>query len=498
MIESVPTDLWIGGRQTPPRSGLRFDVIDPATGLPLAAVADAGEADALRALDLAHRVQPMWAATPARRRSEILWRAYESVLARGEQFATVMTLEMGKPLSESRKEVVYGAEFLRWFAEEGVRIGGRTATAPAGTGQILVTKEPVGPVLAITPWNFPLAMGTRKIAPALAAGCTIIVKPAPETPLTMQLLGQVFADAGLPDGVLSILPTSSAAAVSEPLTRDPRLRKLTFTGSTPVGRHLVKLSAGRLLRTSMELGGNAPLLVFEDADIDIAVDEAVAAKFRNGGQACTAANRLYVAQPVFEEFVDGLVQRVSSLRLGPGTEPSTDIGPLISAQRVSAVAALVDDATSRGACVRLGGKAPVREGFFYEPTVLDGVPNDARLLREEIFGPVAPVVAFTDEDEAIAAANDTEYGLAAYVFSRDVQRIARVSGALKVGMIGVNRGIISDPAAPFGGVKESGYGREGGREGIDEYVDVKYIALRATLPGAAETLPASPRLATAR
>lgn len=476
VIQSVPTNLWIGDRQTEPRSGHRFDVVDPATDSVLTQVADAGPVDAMRALDLACRVQPIWAATPPRQRGEILWRAFESVLARGEQFAAVMTLEMGKPLTESRREVVYGAEFLRWFAEEAVRIGGRTAAAVAGTGQIVVTKEPVGPVLAITPWNFPLAMGTRKIAPALAAGCTIIVKPAPETPLTMQLLGQVFADAGLPDGALSILPTSSAAALTEPLIRDSRLRKLTFTGSTPVGKHLVKLSADRLLRTSMELGGNAPLLVFEDADIDTAVEEAVAAKFRNGGQACTAANRFYVAQQVVEQFIDRLVGRASSLRLGPGTEPSTDIGPLISAQQVKTVAALVDDATARGARIRLGGQAPARTGYYYEPTVLERVPRDARLLREEIFGPVAAVVSFADEDEAIAAANDTEYGLAAYVFSRDVQRVARVSGALKVGMIGVNRGIISDAAAPFGGVKESGYGREGGAEGIDEYLDVKYIA----------------------
>ncbi|OBH52849.1 NAD-dependent succinate-semialdehyde dehydrogenase [Mycobacterium sp. E2479] len=476
VIDSVPTNLWIGNRQAEPCSARRFDVVDPATGALLARVADAGPTDAMRALDVASRVQPMWAATPARQRSEIIWRVFESVISRAEQFAAVMTLEMGKPLAESRKEVVYGAEFLRWFAEEAVRIGGRTAAAVAGPGQIVVTKEPVGPVLAITPWNFPLAMGTRKIAPALAAGCTIIVKPAPETPLTMQLLGQVFADAGLPEGVLSILPTSSAAALSEPLIRDPRLRKLTFTGSTPVGKHLVKLSANRLLRTSMELGGNAPLLVFEDADLDTAVQEAVAAKFRNGGQACTAANRFYVAQQVVEEFVDRLVSCVSSLRLGPGTAPSTDIGPLISARQVTAVAALVDDATARGARIRAGGKAPACTGYYYEPTVLDTVSSNARLLREEIFGPVAPVVSFVDEDEAIAAANDTEYGLAAYVFSRDVRRIARVSRALKVGMIGVNRGVISDAAAPFGGVKESGYGREGGLEGIDEYLDVKYIA----------------------
>lgn len=476
VIESVPTKLWIGGRQTEPCSRHRFNVVDPATGSTMAQVADAGPADATRALDLACRAQPTWAATPARQRGEILWRAFESVLSRGEQFATVMTLEMGKPLTESRKEIVYGAEFLRWFAEEAVRIGGRTAAAVAGRGQILVTKEPVGPVLAITPWNFPLAMGTRKIAPALAAGCTVIVKPAPETPLTMLLLGQVFADAGLPDGVLSILPTSSAAALTEPLIRDSRLRKLTFTGSTPVGKHLVKLSADRLLRTSMELGGNAPLLVFQDADIDAAVDEAVAAKFRNGGQACTAANRFYVAEQVVEEFVDRLVARASSLRLGSGTEPATDIGPLISAQQVNAVAALVNDALARGARLRLGGKAPARTGYYYEPTVLDSVPRDARLLREEIFGPVAAVVSFVDEDEAIAAANDTEYGLAAYVFSRNVQRVARVSAALKVGMVGINRGVISDAAAPFGGVKESGYGREGGMEGIDEYLDIKYVA----------------------
>ncbi|QDC16108.1 NAD-dependent succinate-semialdehyde dehydrogenase [Rhodococcus ruber] len=473
----VPTRLWLGGKLTDSSTGATFPVEDPATGAVLADVADASADDGLRALDLAVAAQAEWAATPPRVRGEILRTAFELVHARADDFARVITLEMGKTVAEARGEVNYGSEFLRWFAEEAVRIGGRTATAPAGNGRILVTKEPVGPVLAITPWNFPLAMATRKIGPALAAGCPILVKPAAETPLTMLLLGQVFADAGLPAGVLSILPATDAAALTGPLLADARLRKITFTGSTGVGKLLVRQSADRLLRTSMELGGNAPFLVFDDADLDAAVDGAMAAKMRNGGEACTAANRFHVARRVAVEFTDKLTARIAALRSGHGLDDGTDLGPLITARQRATVDALVRDAVERGARVRTGGQIPDGPGTFYPPTVLDEVPADARLLREEIFGPVAAITVFDTEDEAVAAANDTEYGLAAYFYTRDLNRAMRVAGALKTGMVGVNRGVISDVAAPFGGVKESGFGREGAAEGIEEYLDTKYIAL---------------------
>lgn len=473
----VPTRLWLGGKLTDSSTGATFPVEDPATGAVLADVADASADDGLRALDLAVAAQAEWAATPPRVRGEILRTAFELVHACADDFARVITLEMGKTVAEARGEVNYGSEFLRWFAEEAVRIGGRTATAPAGNGRILVTKEPVGPVLAITPWNFPLAMATRKIGPALAAGCPILVKPAAETPLTMLLLGQVFADAGLPAGVLSILPATDAAALTGPLLADARLRKITFTGSTGVGKLLVRQSADRLLRTSMELGGNAPFLVFDDADLDAAVDGAMAAKMRNGGEACTAANRFHVARRVAVEFTDKLTARIAALRSGHGLDDGTDLGPLITARQRATVDALVRDAVERGARVRTGGQIPDGPGTFYPPTVLDEVPADARLLREEIFGPVAAITVFDTEDEAVAAANDTEYGLAAYFYTRDLDRAMRVAGALKTGMVGVNRGVISDVAAPFGGVKESGFGREGAAEGIEEYLDTKYIAL---------------------
>ncbi|QII07092.1 NAD-dependent succinate-semialdehyde dehydrogenase [Rhodococcoides fascians A25f] len=478
LISSLPTDLWLGGTQTPSASGARFAVLNPATGEELTTVADATAGDGITALDLAVAAQGAWAATPARERAEILRRAFDLLQARAADFALLMTLEMGKSLAESRGEVNYGGEFLRWFSEEAVRIGGRFAPAPAGNGRILVTKMPVGPVLAITPWNFPLAMGTRKIGPALAAGCTVIVKPAEDTPLTMLLLGQVFADAGLPDGVLSILPASDAAAVTGPLMDDPRLRKVTFTGSTGVGKLLVRNAANRLLRTSMELGGNAPFIVFDDADIDAAVDGAMLAKMRNGGEACTAANRLYVANSVREEFTAKLTARIEALTVGAGDREGTDIGPLINDKQRGTVTALVDDAVAKGARVRTGGTAPDGPGFFYTPTVLDSIPADANLLQDEIFGPVAAIIGFDSEAEAVAAANNTRYGLVAYFFTENLDRALRVSEALDTGMVGVNRGAISDAAAPFGGVKESGFGREGGSEGIEEYLETKYIALQ--------------------
>ena len=478
LISSLPTDLWLGGAQTPSASGSRFSVLNPATGEELTTVADATAGDGITALDLAVAAQGAWAATPARERAEILRRAFDLLQQRADDFALLMTLEMGKSLVESRGEVNYGGEFLRWFSEEAVRIGGRFTPAPAGNGRILVTKMPVGPVLAITPWNFPLAMGTRKIGPALAAGCTVIVKPAEDTPLTMLLLGQVFADAGLPDGVLSILPASDAAAVTGPLMDDPRLRKVTFTGSTGVGKLLVRNAADRLLRTSMELGGNAPFIVFDDADIDAAVDGAMLAKMRNGGEACTAANRLYVANSVREEFSVKLTARIEASTVGAGDREGTDIGPLINEKQRRTVTALVDDAVAKGARVRTGGTAPDGPGFFYTPTVLDSIPADANLLQDEIFGPVAAIIGFDTEAEAVAAANNTRYGLVAYFFTENLDRALRVSEALDTGMVGVNRGAISDAAAPFGGVKESGFGREGGSEGIEEYLETKYIALQ--------------------
>ncbi|MGF6887791.1 succinate-semialdehyde dehydrogenase/glutarate-semialdehyde dehydrogenase [Nocardia sp. GAS34] len=477
LLAGLPTMLWIGNTQVPATGAGTFPVHNPATGKVLLEVADATGEDGLTALAAASAAQPGWAATPARERSGILRRAWELVIARREEFATVMTLEMGKPLTESQGEVDYGAEFLRWFSEEAVRINGRYTDAPSGRGRILVVKEPVGPTFAITPWNFPLAMGTRKIAPAFAAGCTMVVKPAAETPLTMLLLGEVFRDAGLPDGVLSILPTSAPSQLSTPLLDDSRLRKITFTGSTPVGKILLAQAANRVLRTSMELGGNAPFVVFDDADIDAAVDGAMAAKMRNIGEACTAANRIYVDNTVREEYTAKLTARMQALRIGPGDADGTQVGPLISDKQRRRVAELVDDAVAAGAVVETGGRSTGEVGYFYSPTVLTNVSPNAHILQAEIFGPVAVIVGFDGEEEGIAAANDTEYGLAAYIYTTGLDRALRVSRAIESGMVGVNRGIISDVAAPFGGMKESGLGRESGSEGIDEYLETKYIAL---------------------
>jgi len=475
LLASVPTGLWIGGEERPASS--TFDVLNPATDEILVSVGNATAADALAAMDAACAVQATWAATPARERGEVLRSVFEMIIDRAQDFATLMTLEMGKVLPESMGEVKYGAEFFRWFAEEAVRIGGRYTPSPAGTGRIVVTKAPVGPCFAITPWNFPLAMGTRKIGPALAAGCTMIVKPAQETPLTMLLLAKLMAEAGLPAGVLSVLATDKPREVTTALIDDGRLRKLTFTGSTGVGKALVKQSADKLLRTSMELGGNAPFVVFDDADVDAAVDGAMLAKMRNGGEACTAANRLYVATPLLEEFTDKFVKRMGDMNLGNGLDPSAKLGPLINPNQLATVQELVDDAVEKGATVAVGGQAPGGPGNFYPATVLVDVPADARILKEEVFGPVAPIVGFDTEEQGVAAANDTEYGLAAYIFTALLDRALRVAEALEAGMVGVNRGVISDPAAPFGGVKESGFGREGGYEGIEEYLDIKYIAL---------------------
>src|SRR3954452_19161582 len=475
LLSSVPTGLWIGGEEQSRSS--TFEVFNPATDEVLLSIADATAADGIAALDAAAAVQADWAATPPRERGEILRAVFEAITARAEEFATLMTLEMGKVLPESMGEVKYGAEFFRWFAEEAVRIGGRYTHAPAGNGRIIVTKSAVGPCLAITPWNFPLAMGTRKIGPAMAAGCTMVIKPAQETPLTMLLLAKLMDEAGLPKGVLSILPTSKPGDLTTALIDDGRLRKLTFTGSTGVGKSLAKQSSDKLLRLSLELGGNAPFVVFDDADVDAAVDGAILAKMRNGGEACTAANRFHVANAVRAEFTEKLVTRMSEFKLGNGLDESSKLGPLISAKQVGTVEELVSDAVSKGATVAVGGVAPDGPGHFYPATVLDDVPAVARIFKEEVFGPVAPVIGFDTEDEGVAAANDTEYGLAAYIYTQSLDRALRVAEAIEAGMVGVNRGVISDPAAPFGGVKQSGFGREGGFAGIEEYLDTKYIAL---------------------
>ena len=477
LIESVPKGLLIGGSWRDAQDGATLPVEDPSSGATLTHVADASVADGRAALDAAVAAQPDWAATPPRDRGEILRAAFERISERADDFATLMTLEMGKTLAESRGEVTYGAEFFRWFSEEAVRIHGRWSTAPNGATRLLTMKKPVGPTLMITPWNFPLAMGTRKIGPAVAAGCTMVVKPASQTPLTMLALAELLRECGLPDGVLNVVTTTRTGEVMEPIIRDPRLRKLTFTGSTPVGRSLVEQSAEQLLRVSMELGGNAPFVVFEDADLDRAVDGAMLAKMRNIGEACTAANRFLVHESVAEEFGERLAKRMGALTLGKGTKKGVDVGPLIDAKARDGVAELVEDAKGRGARVLVGGSAAPGRGYFFEPTVLTDVPMSARMMREEIFGPVAPITTFRTEAEAIEKANATEYGLVSYVFTADLSRTIRISEALEYGMIGVNQGIVSNPAAPFGGVKASGFGREGGFEGIEEYLETTYVGI---------------------
>jgi succinate-semialdehyde dehydrogenase/glutarate-semialdehyde dehydrogenase len=476
-IESVPTQLFIGGEWRDASGGDTLDVEDPSTGEAIASVADATPEDAKAALDACVAVQAEWAAHPPRERGEILRRSWELLTERADDLALIMTLEMGKPLAESKAEIAYASEFFRWFAEEAVRIEGRFATAPNGVGRLITMKQPVGPCYAITPWNFPMAMGTRKIGPAVAAGCTMVIKPAQQTPLSMYALAQIMEEAGLPAGVLNVVTSSSSSDVSKPIIGDPRLRKLTFTGSTEVGKLLVEQSAQNLLRTSMELGGNAPFLVFADADVDAAVEGAVIAKMRNIGEACTAANRFHVADRVRDEFTEKLAAKLGEMKVGRGTEEDVKVGPLIDDDQRSKVAELVEDAKSKGAEVVLGGAARDGAGYFFDPTVLGDVPQDARLLKEEIFGPVAPVTGFDDEDAAIAAANDTEYGLVSYVYTSDVKRAFRVCEKLETGMIGLNQGLVSNPAAPFGGVKQSGFGREGGREGIAEYLETKYVAM---------------------
>ncbi|MCX5043680.1 NAD-dependent succinate-semialdehyde dehydrogenase [Aldersonia sp. NBC_00410] len=478
MTESrIATELYIDGKWAPAESGATFTVINPATEQPVAEVADGSVADAERAIRAAAAVQRDWARTAPRERSEILRRAYELILDRTDELAAIMTAEMGKPLAEARGEVAYGAEFFRWFSEEAVRIGGDHTTTGDGKNRIIVTREPVGPCVLVTPWNFPLAMGTRKIGPAIAAGCTMVFKPAEQTPLTALALAGILEEAGLPAGVLNVVPTSNPGAVVRHWLEGGIARKLSFTGSTDVGKLLLTQAATTVMRTSMELGGNAPFLVCADADIDRAVEGAMIAKLRNMGETCTAANRFFVHRSVAEEFATKLADRMTSLTVGDGAADGTDIGPLIDRAGLEKVARLVADARDRGARVVTGGTAVEGAGYFYPPTVLTDVGPDAELMSTEIFGPVAAITVFDDEEDAVQAANDTEWGLVGYVYTQDVDRAFSLSEQLEVGMVGLNAGLVSNPAAPFGGVKQSGLGREGGRIGIDEFLEYKYLAI---------------------
>jgi succinate-semialdehyde dehydrogenase/glutarate-semialdehyde dehydrogenase len=473
----VPTDLFVAGTWRPAASGARFDVVDPATRAVVATVADGGVDDALAAVDAADAAAAGWAATPPRARGEILRRAFELMTARSEELARLISLENGKALGDARGEVAYAAEFFRWYSEEAVRAAGSVLTAPSGANRILVLQQPVGICVLVTPWNFPAAMATRKIAPALAAGCTVILKPASDTPLTALAMAQILDEAGVPRGVVNVVPSRHSGAVVAAMLHDPRVRKLSFTGSTEVGRLLLAEAAHQVVNTSMELGGNAPFLVLADADIEAAVDGAMVAKMRNAGEACTSANRFYVAEVVADEFSRRLAERMSALVVGPGLQDGTQVGPLVNEGAVAKVDELVRSAIDDGARAVVGGRRGDGPGFYFEPTVLVDVRPDAAILRQEIFGPVAPVVTFTTEEEAVALANATEYGLVAYVYTTDLARGLRVSESLEYGMIGLNRGLVSDPAAPFGGVKQSGIGREGSHEGILDYLESKYIAV---------------------
>jgi succinate-semialdehyde dehydrogenase/glutarate-semialdehyde dehydrogenase len=484
VIDGVKTQLYIGGEWRDATGGGTLDVEDPATGEVIASVADATNADADAALAAATEAFATWKHVAPRERADILRRAYDLINARTDELALLMTLEMGKPIAESKGEITYANNFLRWYSEEAVRINGRFTTNESGAGRVLTMRQPIGPCLFITPWNFPLAMGTRKIGPALATGCTCVVKPAKQTPLSMLALAQILEEAGLPGGVVNVITASSSGSIMQPLIEDPRVRKMSFTGSTPVGKQLIKQSAEQVLKVSMELGGNAPFLVFEDADLDAAVEGALLAKMRNGGEACTSANRFHVHESVAEAFAEKLAARIGALKVGRGTEDGIQVGPLIDEAQRSKVAELVDDAVGKGARVLTGGARVDGAGYFYEPTVLAGVTADADLLSEEIFGPVAPITTFATDEEAVAKANDTEYGLVSYVFTQDIDRAFRVIESLETGMIGFNQGLVSNAGAPFGGVKQSGFGREGGPEGLDEYLETKYIAMNVGTPPA--------------
>jgi succinate-semialdehyde dehydrogenase / glutarate-semialdehyde dehydrogenase len=472
--KSVPTGLFIGGKWRAAQKVMA--VINPATGRPLTDVTDGDEADAMAALDAAAAAAKAWAATAPRKRSEILRACYDRMVAGADWLAYLIALENGKALADAKSEILYAADFFRWFSEEAVRLLGEAAIAPGGANRILVEYQPIGVSLLITPWNFPAAMATRKIAPALAAGCTVILKPAPETPLTALAIADIMAEAGVPAGVVNLITTTRAGDIAKKILHDPRVRKLSFTGSTAVGRALLREAADQVLSCSMELGGNAPFIVCDDADLAAALDGAMLAKMRNGGEACTSANRFYVQRGLYKSFTDGMVARMSRLKLGDGTDPETTLGAMINEKAVAKIAALVDDALAKGGKLLLGGTRLNRPGFFYPPTVISDVPDNARLLKEEIFGPVAALQAFDSDDEVIRKANDTEYGLTAYLYTTNLKRGLFISERLESGMVGLNRGLVSDPAAPFGGVKQSGLGREGGHHGLLEFTECKYIA----------------------
>jgi succinate-semialdehyde dehydrogenase/glutarate-semialdehyde dehydrogenase len=468
------TDLYINGAWVTKTE--RFDVINPATEQVLASVASADIADADAALDAAEAAMTLWAAQTPRHRSEVLRKAWELMTARLPEFANLITLENGKARADAIGEATYAAEFFRWFSEEAVRADGMITHAPASGARIIVQHKPAGIAVLVTPWNYPAAMGTRKIAPALAAGCAVIIKPASETPLTMLALMPLLEEAGVPKGLVNVLPSRKTGALVDHMLHDPRVRVVSFTGSTGVGRKLLRSAADQVLKPAMELGGNAPLIVFEDADLDVAVEGAMLAKMRNLGEACTAANRFYVHEDVAEAFTAKFTVAMGALKIGDGTDPSVDVGPLVNADTRDQVAAFVDDAVAKGATVELGGTAPKGVGFYYPPTVLTNVPKNANCVADEIFGPVAAIQTFTDQDDVIARANDTEYGLVAYVFSENMKRALQVCEALDYGMVGLNRGLVSDPAAPFGGTKQSGLGREGGHEGMLEFMETQYIS----------------------
>ncbi|ODT66088.1 MAG: NAD-dependent succinate-semialdehyde dehydrogenase [Pelagibacterium sp. SCN 63-23] len=475
--QKVPTDLWIGGQWRAGSTGNALDVVDPSTGKVISKVADASIDDALAAVAAAHEAGPGWAATPPRKRSEILRRCFELMIERKQMLAELISLENGKALPDAEGEVTYAAEFFRWFSEEAVRLNGDVSVAPSGANRILVQYQPIGVSVLVTPWNFPAAMATRKIAPALAAGSTCVLKPATETPLTAYALAEIYREAGVPDGVVNVITTSKAGATVSAMLHDPRVRKLSFTGSTDVGRKLLREAADQVISCSMELGGNAPFIVFDDADLDKALDGAMVAKMRNGGEACTAANRFFVQEGILDAFSKGLAERMAAFTVGPGYQKGVQCGPLVNRDALERISSWVDDAVGQGAEILTGGKAQGGDGYYYPPTVLKNVPTNSPLVRDEIFGPIAPLASFKTEEEVIARANDTEYGLIAYVFSEDLARGLRVSEKLEAGMIGLNRGLASDPAAPFGGVKQSGLGREGAHHGILEFCEAKYIAV---------------------
>lgn len=475
-IERIGTDLYVGGGWRPASDGARFDVTDPATGETLASVASGAAEDATAAVAAADAAAAAWRDTPPRERGEVLRRSFEAMITRRDEIAEVIVLESGKSWGDAIGEVTYAAEFYRWYGEEAVRVEGSIVTAPGGDKRILAVRQPVGVSVLVTPWNFPAAMATRKIGPALAAGCTVVLKPASDTPLTALLIAQLMEEAGVPDGVVNVLPSRRSGATVGTMLQDPRVRKLSFTGSTEVGRVLLEQAAAQIIKCSMELGGNAPFVVFEDADVDAAVEGAMVAKMRNGGESCIAANRFYVHDAVAEEFSGRLADAMRALKLGPGLERTNDVGPVINEAARDEIAVLVDASVSSGAKVLAGGQAPDRPGWFYEPTVLARVDRADELLSHEIFGPVAPVVSFSSEDEAIELSNETEFGLAAYVYSSDLARGLRVGGAIEAGIVGINRGLVSDPAAPFGGMKQSGLGREGAHDGLLEFLETKYLA----------------------